>query len=143
MSINKRLNEYVDYLKEKHGKSETGVSKKVGIAQSTFHKAISGETKHLKDSLLEALAKNGLNIHWLLLGEGEMMREPQDKKNISQGSHSVAQVGQTNTARQSNSTGADMQQELEKLKKELEHARSTIALQAKLIKALEQSSDNK
>lgn len=102
---------------------------------TTLRKLVKGENLPSSKILL-ALAETGLSINWLLLEEGEMMREPQDKKNISQGSHSVAQIGHDNTARQSNADNADLHLQIANLTKELEHAQEKIALQEQLIKAL-------
>lgn len=84
MTSNQRLKEYVDFIKKTTNKSESEISAELdGVSQSTFNKAVRGVTQNMKENVLAALAKKGLDINWLLTGEGEMLRNTKSDKAVA------------------------------------------------------------
>lgn len=58
--------------------SQRGLAKKLGISLGGLQSYESGKSVP-GGNVLEALARHGLNVNWLLTGEGEMMRHDEQE----------------------------------------------------------------
>jgi transcriptional regulator with XRE-family HTH domain len=70
MTISERLSSFVTYTK----KNISELSKELNVSQTALNNLVRGKTLP-SSTLLVPLAKIGLNINWLLIGEGEMLRD--------------------------------------------------------------------
>ena len=77
MSLSDRI---LQALREKHGASQAGLARHVGIKQPSVNGWVSGTTKAIKgDNLLKAAAYLGVTPDWLATGKGPM--RPEEKGN--------------------------------------------------------------
>jgi transcriptional regulator with XRE-family HTH domain len=132
MPISKRLDLFI----EQKYKTAKALATTIDVSPNAISQIVNG--KNLPSAkVLIPLLQTGISIDWLLTGEGSMLRDPeQTTKKINQGNGSIAQVGQTNTASQNNSSGVDMQVQIDNLTKELGAAKELLASKDETIEAL-------
>jgi len=70
MSVHERLREYFFYSKI----TATELAKEIDISQSSLNNVVNGNNLPSSKLLIELATKKNLSIDWLLLGEGEMLR---------------------------------------------------------------------
>ncbi|MGH1336043.1 MAG: hypothetical protein ACRBFS_07930 [Aureispira sp.] len=92
MSVNKRLKAYLDHKE----KNVSQIARELGVPNTTLNNVISGRSKP-GWKVCKPLAEDGVNLHWLILGEGPMMRQDYEGKIINQGNLTNQFGGNNNT----------------------------------------------
>jgi hypothetical protein len=103
------------------------------IPQTSLNNIVTGRTKPSYKILLP-LAEAGLNINWLLTGEGQMLRKNQEEKIINQGN--LTNLFGGNNKGISNEFNQDVSKVLS-LQKEIEYLKKQLADKEKIISLLE------
>lgn len=77
MDIGKRLKIFLSSI----GKNGTQLARELNLAQASIRRTLEGTTLPSSKTLIPLIKKYpSLNLYWLLLGEGEMLREEKDSK---------------------------------------------------------------
>lgn len=77
MDIGIRLREFITSI----GKNGTQLARELNLAQASIKRTLDGDTLPSSKILIPLIKEYpSLNLYWLLLGEGEMLREEKDLK---------------------------------------------------------------
>lgn len=133
MSVSERLKEFVFFSK----KSATQLSKELGVTQSAFNKAIKGDVMP-SSKILIPLAQIGVNINWLLLGEGDMMREIEDTHNVAGDNNTIISNSKLNNSNNRNTNTAPKKEKKAKLEK-LQHEIETLKIKNQALEETNQA----
>ncbi|BDS13034.1 helix-turn-helix domain-containing protein [Aureispira anguillae] len=102
MTISERFKTYLFYSK----KNVTQLADEIGVTQSALNRVVKGEVLP-SSKVLIPLGNLGVNINWLLLGNGEMM---QDEETIRKDNNTIIKNSQLTN---SNNTNTDIIQTIE------------------------------
>lgn len=122
LEIAKRLSEYIEYDAIT---TPSQFASKAGIDASGFHKMLKGQLKITSATLKKIATAYGLNMQWLLTGEGDMMSKPGAAVTYTQ-SNSGGNNQQGNNNNQFNLSPDDAAH-IQELEKEIEHLRAQLA----------------
>lgn len=122
LEIAKRLSEYIEYDAIT---TPSQFASKAGIDASGFHKMLKGQLKITSATLKKIATAYGLNMQWLLTGEGDMMSKPGAAVTYTQ-SNSGGNNQQGNNNNQFNLCPDDAAH-IRELEKEIEHLRAQLA----------------
>lgn len=86
-----RLEEAVAYLKgSRVVKTQKEIADQLGTYTSNLSKAINGDEKYLTDNFLQRLSDEyGFSINWLLIGEGQMLKDNTAGRDIITGGTNI------------------------------------------------------
>lgn len=134
-TIGQRFKYFLDFV----GKKMVTVTEETGITSSVLTKIANDATIPSGKTLI-TLTSLGLNVHWLLTGDGEMMRQDYAKKIINNGNN-INQFGGNNNRGVTNefNEGGDtatLQQKMKTLQVQLEAKERLIAEKERLIQVL-------
>lgn len=94
MPVHERLKEYLFFSK----KNASQLADEIGVTQSAFSKTLKGKVLP-SSKVLIPLSNMGLNINWLLTGEGDMFEKKtltkEEQKIINQGT--ISSIGHNNS----------------------------------------------
>jgi transcriptional regulator with XRE-family HTH domain len=130
MSIGQRLSDFIESVK----KNQTQAAKELNVAPKTLNSVILGHSKP-GYKVLEPLARLGVNINWLLTGEGEMMRS-ESPKNIS-GDGNLVNVGQHTNSTNTIANNTENEKEITYLKDKVKLLEAQLADKERLIQMYE------
>lgn len=130
MPVSERLSTYIKTTK----KSVTQLARDMDMPQTTLNNIVTGRTKPSYKVLIP-LANAGLDVHWLLTGQGSMMREDYEGKIINQG-NATNQFGGNNNTGISNELNTSSKN-VAYLEKRIETLESQLADKDKIIRLLE------
>lgn len=75
------VNERMKLMRNSFGLSQNALGDKLGITQTTYANYESGKA-NVPDSVKQNLANLGVNLHWLITGEGSMFKDKSDTTNL-------------------------------------------------------------
>lgn len=133
IEIAKRLSEYIEYDAIT---TPSQFASKAGIDASGFHKMLKGQLKITLTTLKKIATAYGLNMQWLLTGEGEMISKPGTAVNYTQ-SNSGGNNQQVNNSQIS--LYPDDAAHIRELEKEIENLRAQLAHKDDVIAELRNS----
>ena len=133
MSVSNRLRKYLFETK----KNVTQLANEIGVTPSAFNKVVKGEGLP-SSKVLTPLAKLGVNINWLLTGEGEMLSKKaltkEEQKIINQGT--ISSIGNNNNIENKTINETIQSKEIVHLKETIEQLKAQLKDKELIIKLL-------
>lgn len=114
MDKKERINKVFDYLRFSGAiRTQADMASAMRASRSNISSALSGKTDVLTDSFLERVARTfGVNEMWLLTGEGEMLKQPNNSATINAPNHGLITVGNGNTNTYDNKATSATEEEI-------------------------------
>jgi transcriptional regulator with XRE-family HTH domain len=79
-TVSERLREYL-YISKKNVKQLAG---EINVSQASLNNVVNGKNLPSSNLLIRLASTKGININWVLLGEGNMMRHEEEQSNTAQ-----------------------------------------------------------
>lgn len=133
MTISERLKEYLFLSK----KNVTQLAEEIEITQSALNRVVKGDVLP-SSKVLIPLGKLGVNINWLLLGEGDMMKEIEGTHDVAGDNNTIISNSKLNNSNNRNTNTAPKKEKKAKLEK-LQHEIDTLKIKNQALEETNQA----